>query len=242
VRAASLLELRPPCEGTGEDTVPPYADPGASPSIRAWSGPAASRWIPPACLGWPGEQRFRLLIGIAGQVRRDGDVERFLDRAGAISRLRGLSYWSISDQAWRVLVTDAAALDGPDPARRCADFSADELKAGQERFFLQADRRIPRPVVYRLRVLERGPDRVAIETANVSAIRALFVTLFPPGSLRATWFLTRAAPGVWSVYGLSGTGESASVLAPHHEASYVNRAVALYGFLTGAAPSGTGPG
>ena len=232
--AAPPADPRPPCDGVGASTVPPYNDPGGPPSIRAWSGPDASQWVPPACVGWPAQQRFRTIVAIAGQFRHDGDAESLLARAGAISRLRGLLYWSITDQGWRVLVLDAYALDSPDPAWRRPDFSPDELTAGAELHFAQGERRLKELVVHRLRVLERTADRVVIETANVSAVRALFVTLFPPGCLRATWFLDRRAPGVWSVYGISGTGESASLLAPHHEASYVNRAAALYGYLIGA--------
>jgi hypothetical protein len=152
--------------------------------------------------------------------------------------MRGLPYWSMTDQAWRVLVTDASALEGPDPARRRPDFSPDELTAGAERYYAQGERRLKETIVYRLRVLERTAGRVVIETANVSAVRVLFVTLYPPECLRATWFLDRRALGVWSVYGISGTGESASLLAPHHEASYVNRAAALYSYLAGTAGEG----
>lgn len=239
--AAPPAEPRPPCDGV-TSTIPPYADPGGSPSIRVWSGPGASQWAPPACVGWPAQQRFRTIVAIAGQFRHDGDAESLLARGGAISRLRGLLYWSMTDQAWRVLVTDACALDSADPAWRRPDFNPDEMKVGAELFFAQGERRLKELVVYRLRVLERAPERVVLETANASAVRALFVTLFPPGCLRATWFLERREPGVWSVYGLAGTGENASLLAPHHEASYVNRAAALYGYLVGASGGASGKG
>jgi len=53
------------------------------------------------------------------------------------------------------------------------------------------------PVVYRLRVLEAGAQRIVIATENVSPIRAFLVTLFPPGSLRAVYFLERRGPGAW---------------------------------------------
>ena len=142
--------------------------------------------------------------------------------------MRGLHYWSVTDKGWRVLITDAVALDGLDVKRRRPDYSPSEMKSGVDLFFAQDDSRSAGTVAYRMRVLEAGADRIVIETENVGPVRAFFVTLFPPGSLRATYFLERRQSGSWDFYGLSGTGEEASALAGGHESSYVNRAVALY--------------
>jgi hypothetical protein len=109
----------------------------------------------------------------------------------------------VTDNTWRVLITDAAALC-PDTHRRRADFTAAELKGGSDVFFVQDDSRSSGSVVYRLRTLEASADR-----------------------------LERRPPGLWFFYGLSSTGAQASALATVSEASYVNRAAALYSHLTG---------
>ncbi len=204
--------------------------PGVAPTVLTW----VKDWTPSACLGWP-STRFRLVVALAGSFRQDGDAEMLLARFGAVSAMRGLHYWSVTDNAWRVLVTDAAALADPDARQHRADFAAPEMIAGIDLFFEERDNRSSEPVVYRLRVLHASQDRIVIETENVSPIRAFLVTLFPPGSLRAAYFLERRVPGTWSFYGLSAVTEEAGALAAVSEPSYVNRAAALYRHFIGVA-------
>ena len=238
--AASQEEPRPPCGGAGASPYPSYTPVGTPPAVSVWAKGDAALWTPPACVGWPSSQRFKLIVALAGSFRPDGGADDLLTRFGAISTMLGLRYWSVTDKGWRVLITAAAALDAPNAKRRRPDFSLAEMKSGADLFFAQDDSRSSGAVVYRLRVLERGTDRIVIETENVDPIRAFIITLFPPGSLRATYFLERRGPGAWSFYGVSGTGSEASALADGHEASYVNRAAALYRYFTGV-PGDTEP-
>src|SRR5262249_11589056 len=226
-------EPHPPCGAASASPDPSHAPPGIAPEVVTWVKGNAGGWVPPACIGWPSSQRYRLVVALAGTFRHDGDADLLLARFGAISTMRGLRYWSVTDQGWRVLITDAAALDGPNAKRRRTDFGPAEFKSGADLFFAQADNRSSSSLVYRMRVLEHSANRIVIETENVDPVRLFIVPLFPPGSLRATYFLERRAPNVWAFYGLSGTAESVSRLASDHEASYINRAVALYRYLTG---------
>jgi len=224
-------EPRPPC--AGGLAYPAHAPVGTTPAVAVWSKENAARWMPLTCVGWPASQRFKVVVALAGNFRHDGSADDLLARFGAVSIMRGLRYWSVTDKAWRTLITDSTAVDGPDAKQRRPDFNPDELKSGADFFFAQDDSRSTGFPVYRMRVLEQGPFRIVVETENVTPVRVLIVTLFPPGSLRATYILERHGPGVWGIYGLSGTGEEASALAGGHEASYVNRAVALYRYFTG---------
>jgi uncharacterized protein DUF6675 len=226
-RAQAADEPRAPCEGAAP--VPAYAAPDAPPAVRTWTDPA---WIPPACLGWPPE-RSRLIVALAGRFRHAGDAQTLLARFGAISSMRGLQYWSVTDKAWRELITDGAALTGPGSGSRRPDFSPAELATGATVYFEQKEGRTSAPVVYRLRVLEAGAARVAIATENVTPVRAFLVTLFPPGSLRATYLIERRGADVWSFYGISSTSAEASALASVSPPSYINRAAALYGQFAG---------
>ena len=89
-------------------------------------------------------------------------------------------------------------------------------------------------VVYRMRVLESGADRIVVATENVSTVRLMVVTLFQPGALQAVHILQRLSPTSWGYYGLSRTTQDgSSSLTEGHEASYVNRAAALYRFVAG---------
>jgi hypothetical protein len=226
-RAQPADAPRPPCEGAVP--VPAYAAPQASPAVRAWTDPA---WTPPACLGWP-PGRSKLIVALAGSFPHAGEAQTLLARFGAVSSLRGLRYWSVTDKAWRELITDGAALTGPEPGRRRPDFSPAELETGATVYFEQEEGRSSGPVVYRLRVLEAGTARVVIATENVTPIRAFLVTLFPPGSLRATYLLERRAPELWAFYGITTTTTEASALASVSPPSYINRAAALYGHFAG---------
>jgi hypothetical protein len=132
-----------------------------------------------------------------------------------------------------VLITDGAALSGPEPGSRRPDFSAAELAVGATVYFEQQEGRSSGAVVYRMRVLEAGAAKVVIATDNVTPVRAFFVTLFPPGSLRATYLLERRGPDLWSFYGISSTTVEASALASVSPASYINRAAALYQHFAG---------
>jgi hypothetical protein len=145
--------------------------------------------------------------------------------------MRGLPYWSVTEAAWRVLITDAFALEGPEPSRRRPDFKPQEMRPGTELYFAEQDNRSGL-VVYRMNVLEAAANRMVITTENVSAVRAYGLTLFPPGTLRAAYFAQRRDSDSWTFYGLSVTGQQASSLASMSEASYINRATALYRHFT----------
>ena len=223
---------QPPCGNA--KPVPAYAAPGDAPSVSTWMNEAA-RWTPPSCLPWPVAQ-YRLLVAAAGSFRHDGDAAALLARFGAVSAKKGLRYWSVSDNAWQVIVEDAAALSGPGSRQRRGDFTPAEMTPGAALHYEEADNRSSTPVTYLMRVLEAGAQRVVIETQNASPVRKLLLTLFPPGSLRAAYFLERRAPGTWALYLLSATGAEASALAASSEESYVNRATALYRHFTGQKP------
>jgi len=218
---------RPPCEGAAP--VPSYPPPDAPPAVLTWTDDA---WTPPVCLGWR-PARSRLIVALAGSFRHAGNGQTLLGRLGAISAMRGLQYWSVTDKAWRELITEAAALTGLESRRRRPDFSPAELAAGVTVYFEQKEGRSSDLVVYRLRVLEAAAARMVIATENVTPVRAFLVTLFPPGSLRATYLLERRGAGVWTFYGISSTTVEASSLASVSPRSYVNRAAALYNHFAG---------
>jgi hypothetical protein len=214
----------PPCGSTPQ---PLYAPPDATPAIRTWQAPG---WTASTCTGWSSTHPT-LLVALAGSFRHEGGAADLLAAFGRISRLRGIRYWSVGDRGWRTLVTGAAALDGPRTRRRRADFAPAEMTRGADLYFAQEDSRSSGEVVYRMRVLEKGPDRVTITVENVTSVRFLLVPLFAPGDVRCTSYLERLSPGVWGYYGLWGILAGAQTSG--HEASSVNRALAFYRHVAG---------
>lgn len=84
-----------------------------------------------------------------------------------------------------------------------------------------------------------SPDRLAISVKNETAVSVFIFTAFDIGDLRSTFVFTRLAPGVWGFYSLSGAREGA-ILIGNHDLSYLNRAVAVFRYMTGI-PGDQGP-
>jgi hypothetical protein len=224
---------RPPC---GTAPVPPFPGIDNPPNVRLWhSEDLKADWRPPACTGWS-DLAFDQVVGLAGRFRSPDDARGILARFGRISQLTRIRYWSVSHGACRDLIDEAFALAGPDADQRRRDFSAGELAEDRILYFFQDDNGPGGGTVYRLQVREVAPDRLILETENVGAIRLLLVPLFKPGELRALYVLERDAKEVWSFYSLTGPTTGASPLAGGHDASYVNRALALYGYIAGVEP------
>jgi hypothetical protein len=220
---------RLPC---GAVPLPDYAEPGAPPNVRAWSGKAARGWQPPSCSTWQATDAD-MLVGLAGSFRYDGEIDGLLARIGAISSKKGVRYWSTTEKNWQMLVTDAFALGGPDAALRRADFKPAEMAKGQAIHYAQSDNRSAGHCVYRERVLAADRERVLIESENLTPIKKMMVTLYAPGDLQTLYVIERRAPGQWNFYSLTRTRMASSILPTGSEASYINRAVAFYRHVAG---------
>jgi uncharacterized protein DUF6675 len=221
--AAGAPVPRPPCDS---DPVPAYGQ-ANDPAIETWSG---LEWAAPACLAWS-DARYKFVIAIAGRIEA-GDTEAVRSRLGAVSTSRGLLYWSVTDGAWRVLIKDASALSSAQGGRR-DDFAPAELREGATLHFMEQDNRSDEPVTYAMHVLESGPGRIVVETENVTPIKALLATLFPPGTLRSAYIATRIDAHTWGFYAISAASEHASGLVSLARRSYENRARALFAHFAG---------
>jgi uncharacterized protein DUF6675 len=226
--AAGTQLPRPPC-GVG-DPVPAYGA-ASDPAIESWS---RLEWTPPACLGWS-DSRFRFVIAVAGRIEASG-ADAIRTRLGAVSTTRGLPYWSVTERAWRVLIKDAAALSSARGGRR-DDFSPAEVHEGSTLYFLEQDNRSDEPVTYAMHVLESKPGRVLVTTENVTPIKAFLATVFPPGSLRTAYIMTRIDSHAWGFYEISAATGRASGLVSLGKTSYENRARALFKHFESPSPS-----
>lgn len=224
--AAGATGPRPPCGDS--DQVPPYGD-ANDPAIESWS---KLEWAAPKCLSWS-DSRYKFVIAIAGRIEAS-DARAVLSRLGAVSTSRGLLYWSVTESAWRVLIKDAAALSSAQGVQR-EDFAPAELREGATLHFVEHDNRSAEPVTYAMHVLESKPGRVLIETENVTPIKALLTTPFPPGTLRTAYILTRIDAHTWGFYVISAATERASGLVSLARTSYENRARALFAHFAGVA-------
>jgi hypothetical protein len=232
--ASASAGPQPPCGGAAP--VPPFPAAGAPPNVQLWhASDLGADWQPPACTGWRGLQ-FDQLVGLAGRLPAGIGAADLVKRLGAISGWTGIRYWSVTRERCRELIADAHALSGPEEGDRRPDFAPSEMVSGKELYFYEDDTDPGSGAVYRMRLREVTADRLVIETENVTAIKFLVVSLFDPGELRALYVAERAPDGGWTYYSLSGATAGASPLAQGHDASYVNRALALYAHVAGADP------
>ncbi|HEY2890695.1 MAG TPA: DUF6675 family protein [Dongiaceae bacterium] len=233
-----------PCEPSSP-TYPVFADP---PRAQNWhNSELGPGWSPADCVSWAVEP-FTILTALAGRFEFAGSGEDLALRFGAFSAWRGMLYWSVTDKRYQTLVTDAAALSGPDSSLRRPDFTLSELRSGADLYFMQQDNRSSDRVVYRLRVLAIGNDRLVVTVANVTQVSVFIFTAFDPGDLKSTYIFIRlspTSPGTspggtsWGYYSLSGAREGAALLGSHGS-SYLNRALAIYRHLAGL-PGDQGP-
>ena len=216
---------RPPC---GSPPNPSHAALNEQPNVRVWSSKQGVV-IAPKCGGIP-DGEFRTVIALSGTFQFEGDTDKLLERLGSVSAMQGVRYWSVTDGNWRVLITQSAAAADPKAAQRRADFSAEEMKRGQNLYYVQHDSRSTGEVVYRMRTLEATQDRLVVDIENVSAVRSYILTVFKPGELRTVHYLNRTSSGGWRYYALTLIRSSQS---DSHMPSLVNRAAALYRFVAG---------
>jgi len=221
---------QPPCAGV--EPVPAYAAHGAPPNSHVWTSGALGSWTPPACAGFT-TKGDGVLVAVAGSFPFTGSADALLARFGAVSALKGLKYWSVTEGGWRTLITQATALEGPDLNRPRPDFSLAEMRSDADLYFAQSENRAGGDVVYRMRVRDFGPNRFVVAIENASPVSRYLVTLFNPGDLASVHLLERRGPGVWGYYGLAWAGDSLVSRLAVPEASYVNRALALYRHFLG---------
>ena len=223
---ASSEKPRAPC---GVEPVPNYPALGAPPEIVLWTASGASEdWIPPACTAWQGSSAT-LVLGLAARFRDTGDADTMLARIGAISSLRDVRYWSVTDKQWNAMFTRASALEGPNPGSQRGNFSAGELRAGHDLYFLAADNRSREAAVSRLRVSEARTGGIIVETSNVTPLRWFFLSFAGPGDVQTWYFLEQETGDSWRFYSLTRVLYASPVFV--HviaNASYINRALAMY--------------
>ncbi|MDX1375963.1 MAG: DUF6675 family protein [Burkholderiales bacterium] len=224
----------PPCRASETQVHPAFGPLDGAPNVASWRDIDLSG--APACLG-PLRAPMEVVIALAGRFRAPLSLEDMARRVGAISHTEGLRYWSVTDEGWRTLLSEAYAVRGAESEARRADFSAAEVLSGEPLYTLQRDTRTTGPNRYRLVGRRAGPNRIVVESANVTPLRFVFVELYAPEALRVVHILERLEPGVWAAYTVSAVRSGTLEQAPR---SVINRAAAYYRYLAGV-PSDRDP-
>ena len=230
---AAEVTPRAPCDA---DPVPAYAAVGALPAVAAQVPKNNTARVIAPCAADLNET-FDAVVVLSGRFVFKGDANQLLARLGAISKLQGLRYWSITEQSWEVLVPKAHAVEKTDKGYTArSDFNAAEMAAQRELFYMQSDNRSKRDLIYRLRVTTAA-DRIITQARNITGFSGFLVSVVP-GDLRTVQFLRRRGNDTWEYYLVSAVKKA---VIGTNEASLINRAHTLYGHVSGQRIEGEPP-
>jgi len=183
-------------------------------------------------MGWRREGS-EVGAALAGSFRFGGTTADLLARFAAVSTLRGIRYWSVSDRSWKTLIESAAAVSDPNLRTPRPDFTVAEMISGNVLYFVQRDNRSSGDILYAMRVREVGPDRLRIDIENASAMKLYMFSLYQPGELQSSFFIERLAPDIWGFYSLSRSVNTPGLLPGDPGRSSANRAIAFYRHFIG---------
>ena len=214
---------QPPC---GTEPIPPYPRLDEPATVKSWSRSDFGRdWRPPACSGWSAVG-FTTLVSTVARFSYASGTDGLLRRFAAISKLKGMRYWSTTHKRWQTLVVDAYALTAAQSDQRRGDFMPDEMREGNSLYFEQVDN-LSGKAIYRMQIVKSSADRLVINVENVSTMRYHLLPIIHPGEMQSIYFLDRESDKVWRYYGVVRTGKNANQIA-RNESSAINRAVAFY--------------
>lgn len=223
----SQAESPPICPSHETEPYPPYGELRKPPNTAIWREVGQDSGADCEDLF---QEPMALVVALAGRFRHTGSVEDIASRIGAVSWTEELPYWSTTEQKWRVLVSEAFALNEPDANTTRPDFTADEVLSGRTLYFAQNDTRSTGLNIYGITVNSADRDHLSFEIINITPIKFSFLTLFEPGTLLSVHFVERKNRAVWSYYGISLVKSGA---VDGHEKSFINRGAAFYRFLIG---------
>lgn len=233
--ATVFAQTGPVCPGGKTTTVQPaYAEVGNPPNVGSWK---KLSHLPTGCHVSTNSPAL-LTVSLAARFSHAGTIEDMAGRFGAISQTQGLKYWSATDNNWRVLVKDAAALQSDNKKSVREDFTAKEILGGQTLYFAQNDTRSWGLNVFSMHTAESSEDHLTVVSQNTRPVKLGPVRLFDSNELKTVVFISRADNNSWHYYSLAVV-EDSTVAAP--EKSLINRQAALYRYLTGQQPDGAPP-
>jgi len=173
---------------------------------------------------------MELVVTLAARFRHSGGLEDLAARAGAISATRSIRYWSVTDDRWRPLISNAFAVSDAETRVPRFDFTSDEVLSGAPLHFLQDDNRSKGLNLYGLTGRRLGRARFAAEFVNLAAIRAFLAKIYEARALTSVHVFEHLDGDIWGYYGIFAARDG---VAMGTIASFKNRAAAYQRFITG---------
>lgn len=222
-------ESPPVCPTSDKNPYPTFAEKAYPPNVATWNELAE---LPVNC-HITLESPAKLTMALSGTFVYTGSIAEIASRLGAISKTKGLRYWSVTDRSWRELVSDAYALNSRDTNDIRADFTSQEVLSGETLYFAQNDTRSWGVNIYGIQVISSSPDHLVFRSYNSSPVRFGPVILFKSDDAQSVIFIRRVDDTTWTNFSLTVIKNSAFTAG---KASLINRQAAYYRLLTGQVP------
>ena len=212
---------------------PPAYPPADKPAlVQSWLQDGRHDGPTPDCRGLR-DRDFELLVRLTGSYAAPGDLDTQLARVGAVSQLKGATYWSFSDRKRLVLFHEAFAVEAAGSLRPRADFSAAELRSGAELHFVHSDNRSAKLSPYSLRLVQATADAFQVQIENTADLRYLGLLLTASHEMQWSVSIERLGAGRWGYRSLLGLRNLHLGRAEQHRLSDLARCVAMFDLLAG---------
>jgi hypothetical protein len=179
------------------------------------------------------ERDFELLVRVTASYAAPGDLEGQLARFGAVSKLKGATYWSFTDRKRLVLFHEAFAVAQPESTQPRPDFSVAELRSGAELHYVHSDNRSSTLSPYCLRLVHSTADSFQLMFENVSDLRFMGLMLVASHEMQLSISIERLGAGRWGYRSLLGMRHLHLGRAEQHRLSNLSRSVAMFDLLAG---------
>ena len=219
----------PQCGAAPPPAYPPADKP---PLVQSWLQDGHQDGPMPDCRGLR-DRDFELLVRLTASYADPGDLEAQLARVGAVSSLRGATYWSFSDRKRLVLFQEAFAVDAAGSLRPRADFSAAELRSGAELHYVHSDNRSSKLSPYSLRLVQVTHEAFQVHVENTNDMRYLGMLLVASREMQWSFTIERLGAGRWGYRSLLGIRHLHLGRAEQHRLSNLARCAAMFDLLAG---------
>ena len=136
-------------------------------------------------------------------------------------------------QEWRDLFTVAHALSSAERGTKCSDFAPRDLMPGPLRYFRLREHGPVGATIFRMRIFERTSDRLIVDIWTARAVDPPLHLKIYAGGYRYLFLIDREDAGIWRYYAVTGLRGAGGAVATWFRNSYVNRAVAMFRYMTG---------
>ncbi len=221
-----------PATACGNTAPPAYPAADKPALVQSWLQGGRQDGPAPDCSGLRGRD-FELLVRVTASFHAPGDLDTLLARCGAVSALKGATYWSFTDQKRLVLFREAFAVDAPATAKPRADFSPAELRSGAEMVFVHSDNRSSHLAPYSMRLAAASADSFTLQVENLADMRMFGLLLVAARETQWAVSVERLGGGRWGYRSLLGQRHLRMGRAEQHRLSNLARCVALFDVLSG---------